>query len=697
MAELLDGRGQGLGQEQDLFDHQHRRPRHRHGRLHHDPALHPLRAELRRMDPECGGQLPVPGLVPEPRRRRARLLPNVFLRHQGPHQEGLPAGRARGLFPERRPGPVQGRRGDRDRGLFLHRRRFPESRQLAAGRRHDADRPQHRRHDPVGGEEALRHRPGPRPGVHFDFARHQDGLQDCRHLEGPAEELAPQGRRHRPGRLPDLQRPEPGLPDLLGLPVGLCLRQASPRLGRRRHAGADAGVGEAQHPRRAQRRHQLQCRRRPGLAFHQHPRRPPRQGAGGVDHPGQRPQEHRHFRHHRRPHPRHGGGQLHQPRHRPRQPARPRSRLAQGARRQPQAIDRPVRRRIDPDFRRVDAACPGAGRAAGEAVRGLPRGGPVPSLFRRRRDPAPGHRPGAAGRHSRRPLPRLLPLPLPAGAGAESQSLGGGNAGLGPAADGARRAAVRRVHRPHHLHRRHLRADGLRPVGRPRLQARPYRPGGRAGPRPAVGQRRDHRRRLRAGAGRGRRRPHRHRHHHRQQQQHRSAAAGRQQDGQHRPVQRRRRLLRRHGPDHEGWPLVRPEPGDGRHDDALSAGQGDRAGARQARRQRRPQRICGAEARLQIAAGRARQDRAQRTLLRGGRGRRHPRHRRRRRQPLPHRSPADRPDHVPQRQSGAELGHRPLQWRSGGGPRRPRARVEEDHQRGALHCRIQRRHHRQGL
>ncbi len=49
VAELLDSRGQGTCEEQDLLDHQHRRPRHRHGGVHHDPALHPLRAELRQM------------------------------------------------------------------------------------------------------------------------------------------------------------------------------------------------------------------------------------------------------------------------------------------------------------------------------------------------------------------------------------------------------------------------------------------------------------------------------------------------------------------------------------------------------------------------------------------------------------------------------------------------------------------------
>jgi putative ABC transport system ATP-binding protein len=42
LAQLLDGGGPGACQEQDLFNHQHRRPRDRHGRMHHDPALHSL-------------------------------------------------------------------------------------------------------------------------------------------------------------------------------------------------------------------------------------------------------------------------------------------------------------------------------------------------------------------------------------------------------------------------------------------------------------------------------------------------------------------------------------------------------------------------------------------------------------------------------------------------------------------------------
>jgi putative ABC transport system permease protein len=88
---------------------------------------------------------------------------------------------------------------------------------------------------------------------------------------------------------------------------------------------------------------------------------------------------------------------------------------------------------------------------------------------------------------------------------------------------------------------------------------------------------------------------------------------------------------------------------------------------------------------------------AKRAVLARHRRRRHPRHRRRRRQPLPHRSPADRPDHVPQRQSGAGMGGRPLQRRSGDGPRRTRAGVEEGHQRGAVQCQVQRGYHRRGL
>ena len=71
-------------------------------------------------------------------------------------------------------------------------------------------------------------------------------------------------------------------------------------------------------------------------------------------------------------------------------------------------------------------------------------------------------------------------------AGAESQSVGGGNARLRPAADRAGRDAVRRVDRPHHLHRDHLWPNCLRPLGRPGLQAGSYPPGRRTWPRPAL-------------------------------------------------------------------------------------------------------------------------------------------------------------------------------------------------------------------
>ncbi len=40
---------------------------------------------------------------------------------------------------------------------------------------------------------------------------------------------------------------------------------------------------------------------------------------------------------------------------------------------------------FDPDFRSVDAAGAGAGRTAGETVRRIPRGRPLPQLFRQRR------------------------------------------------------------------------------------------------------------------------------------------------------------------------------------------------------------------------------------------------------------------------------------------------------------------------
>ena len=73
-----------------------------------------------------------------------------------------------------------------------------------------------------------------------------------------------------------------------------------------------------------------------------------------------------------------------------------------------------------------------------------------------------------------RALPGLLPVALPAGAGAQGQSIRRRNSGVGPAPDGAGGAAIRSVDRPDHLHRRNLRPDRLRAVGRPGLQARPH-------------------------------------------------------------------------------------------------------------------------------------------------------------------------------------------------------------------------------
>src|SRR5690348_15188997 len=46
VAELLDGRAQDAREEQDVFNHQPRRSRDWHGRLHLDSALRSLRADI---------------------------------------------------------------------------------------------------------------------------------------------------------------------------------------------------------------------------------------------------------------------------------------------------------------------------------------------------------------------------------------------------------------------------------------------------------------------------------------------------------------------------------------------------------------------------------------------------------------------------------------------------------------------------
>jgi putative ABC transport system permease protein len=92
-------------------------------------------------------------------------------------------------------------------------------------------------------------------------------------------------------------------------------------------------------------------------------------------------------------------------------------------------------------------------------------------LRRPRWDPAAGSHADSASRYCERPISGLLPVAVPAGAGTEGQSLGRGNAWVRPGSNRPSSLSIRGFHRPHHLHRRHLRADGLRPLGRPRLPA----------------------------------------------------------------------------------------------------------------------------------------------------------------------------------------------------------------------------------
>ena len=154
-------------------------------------------------------------------------------------------------------------------------------------------------------------------------------------------------------------------------------------------------------PDQTERRHQLQSRRRPGLAFRQRPRRPPRQGAGRTMTPGN---DRRtiatfaiiaflilgmavvNF--------------TNLATARASQRAREVAlRKVLGATRK-QLIVQFVAR-IDADLGGRDAARAGAGRAAGEAVRGLPRCRPSLRLFRHGRNAAAGDRADPARRHRR--------------------------------------------------------------------------------------------------------------------------------------------------------------------------------------------------------------------------------------------------------------------------------------------------------
>ena len=67
---------------------------HRPGRLPDDPALRPLRAELRQMAAQRGEHLPVPEPLPGHADRRGGASADDLLRRRHRAREGFPAGRA---------------------------------------------------------------------------------------------------------------------------------------------------------------------------------------------------------------------------------------------------------------------------------------------------------------------------------------------------------------------------------------------------------------------------------------------------------------------------------------------------------------------------------------------------------------------------------------------------------------------------
>ena len=205
-----------------------------------------------------------------------------------------------------------------------------------------------------------------RPDADDGHARRLRRLSGHRRRPRPAaQQPCPLHASSRASTSPRFMADTPQIPDLLGLAVGLVsISRCGPAPTRRRSSAACRPGSGATSPTRLFGEAALQPGRRAGLAARQHPRHPPRRGAGRGDDAGQRPAHDRHLRHHRLPDPRHGLRQLHQSRHRPRQPARPRSGAAEGARRQPPAADHPVPRRIGADRRHRDAARAGAGRAA---------------------------------------------------------------------------------------------------------------------------------------------------------------------------------------------------------------------------------------------------------------------------------------------------------------------------------------------
>ena len=168
--------------------------------------------------------------------------------------------------------------------------------------------------------------------------------------------------------------------------------------------------------------------------------------------------------------------------HRPRQPARPRGGAEEGARRnRTQLIASSWR--IDP--RRAIAMLlalalvelllpPLAGFLRSDVAMRISAG--TGCCCRSSLGLIVGRRAGSTG---------FLSVALPAGAGLKANKSSAEASGTGLLRSATGRRPVRRLDRPHHLHRHRLRADGSRPHRRSRLRARGHHPGRQSQPAPA--------------------------------------------------------------------------------------------------------------------------------------------------------------------------------------------------------------------
>jgi hypothetical protein len=192
VAQLSDGRAPRSAQEPNLCVHQHLRPGDRPRRLPDDPALRPLRDELRQLAAGRGADLPGAGRSHERRDRRTGPAAGIARRRRGLARTRL--SRDRGGHPRGRPGDEHHaeRRSrfagdDRGGGEFLP---------------HPAD-PLHPRRP---GPRARRHeqrRDQPNAGDHLVRRGRRGGTDDRRHA--PRRALQP--ARERRLRGPSSQQP----------------------------------------------------------------------------------------------------------------------------------------------------------------------------------------------------------------------------------------------------------------------------------------------------------------------------------------------------------------------------------------------------------------------------------------------------------------------------------------------------------